>query len=78
VVQQSTTNGAAPASLAQRSRDVYIDGRMQALPTYQRSNLAPLAVVAGPAIIEEQSSCLIFKAGQTARIDAVGNLRISL
>ena len=78
VVQQSTTNSAAPASLAQRSRDVYIDGRMQALPTYQRSNLAPLAVVAGPAIIEEQSSCLIFKAGQTARIDAVGNLRISL
>jgi N-methylhydantoinase A len=51
---------------------------MQALPTYQRANLAPLAVIEGPAIIEEQSSCLIFKAGQTARIDAVGNLRISL
>ena len=78
VVQQSTTNSAAPARVTPRSRDVYIEGRMQALPTYQRSNLAPLAVVAGPAIIEEQSSCLIFKAGQTARIDAVGNLRISL
>ena len=78
VVQQSTTNSAAPARVTPRSRDVYIDGRMQALPTYQRSHLAPLAVVAGPAIIEEQSSCLIFKAGQTARIDAVGNLRISL
>jgi N-methylhydantoinase A len=51
---------------------------MQALPTYQRASLAALAVIEGPAIIEEQSSCLIFKAGQTARIDAVGNLRISL
>jgi len=78
VVQQSSAQVTAPAHLAPRTREVYIDGRMQALPTYQRSNLAPLAVIAGPAIIEEQSSCLIFKAGQTARIDAVGNLRISL
>jgi N-methylhydantoinase A len=78
VVQQSGAQVTAPAHLAPRTREVYIDGRMQALPTYQRSSLAPLAVIAGPAIIEEQSSCLIFKAGQTARIDAVGNLRISL
>jgi N-methylhydantoinase A len=76
VVQQSTAHNAA--HVAQRSREVYVDGRMQALPTYQRAHLAPLAVIEGPAIIEEQSSCLIFKAGQTARIDAVGNLRISL
>jgi N-methylhydantoinase A len=78
VVQQSSANVAASAHPAKRTREVYIDGRMQALPTYQRSSLAPLAAIAGPAIIEEQSSCLIFKAGQTARIDAVGNLRISL
>jgi N-methylhydantoinase A len=78
VVQQSGAQVTAPAHLAPRTREVYIDGRMQALPTYQRSSLAPLAAIAGPAIIEEQSSCLIFKAGQTARIDAVGNLRISL
>jgi N-methylhydantoinase A len=78
VVQQSSARAAAHAQVAPRSREVYIDGRMQALPTYQRSDLAPLAVLAGPAIIEEQSSCLIFKVGQTARIDAVGNLRISL
>ena len=78
VVQQSSKNVAAQAHLAQRTREVYVDGRMQALPTYQRANLAPLAVIEGPAIIEEQSSCLIFKTGQTARTDAVGNLRISL
>jgi N-methylhydantoinase A len=78
VVQQSSARVATHALVAPRAREVYIDGRMQALPTYQRSDLAPLAVLAGPAIIEEQSSCLIFKVGQTARIDAVGNLRISL
>ena len=78
VVQQSTTNSAVSERVTQRSREVYLDGRMQALPTYQRANLAALAVIEGPAIIEEQSSCLIFKADQTARIDAVGNLRISL
>ena len=78
VVQQSLNNVAAQAPFARRTREVYVDGRMQALPTYQRANLASLAVIEGPAIIEEQSSCLIFKAGQTARIDAVGNLRISL
>ncbi len=78
VVQQSNARIVAHEHPVPRAREVYIDGRMQALPTYQRSDLAPLAVLAGPAIIEEQSSCLIFKAGQTARIDAVGNLRISL
>ncbi len=67
----------APA-LAGRTRQVYIDGRMQDLPTFQRTQLVMDSVVTGPAIIEEQSSCIIFKAGQTARIDAVGNLRIAL
>lgn len=61
-----------------RRREVYVDGRMQSLPIYHRANLAAGEQVSGPAIIEEQSSCLIFKAGQTASIDEVGNLRIAL
>ncbi len=76
--EESGAAAATPARASRSTRNVYLEGRMQALPTYQRAQLAPLAVIAGPAIIEEQSSCLIFKAGQTARIDAVGNLRISL
>jgi N-methylhydantoinase A len=78
LVQQSSNKVVAHTTAAQSKREVYVDGRMQALPTYQRANLAPASLIEGPAIIEEQSSCLIFKAGQTARIDAVGNLRISL
>ena len=78
IVKQTTAERATPAQNVARTREVYVDGCMQALPTYQRASLAALAVIEGPAIIEEQSSCLIFKAGQTARIDAVSNLRISL
>lgn len=59
-------------------REVYVDGRMQSLPIYQRGDLAVGNRVEGPAIIEEQSSCLIFKSGQTATIDEIGNLRIAL
>ena len=60
------------------TRNVYIDGKMQALPVYQRSQLAPHATIQGPAVIEEPSSCVIFKQGQSARVDDIGNLNIHL
>jgi N-methylhydantoinase A len=63
---------------AQRQRGVYMEGRMQQLPVYQRAQLAAGQQVQGPAIVEEQSSCIIFNSGQTASIDATGNLRIAL
>ena len=78
VVQQKTAAGHATTLETSRVREVYVDGHMQPLPIYQRATLASNAVIEGPAIIEEQSSCLIFKTGQTARIDAAGNLRITL
>ena len=51
---------------------------MQRLPVHQRVDLAAGDRIDGPAIIEEQSSCVVFKRGQVAHIDAVGNLRIAL
>jgi N-methylhydantoinase A len=78
VVSQSVETPTTASVTAGRTRQVYIDGRMQALPTYQRNDLVADTALKGPAIIEEQSSCIIFKAGQTARIDAIGNLRIAL
>jgi len=78
IVQQSGQTPAGAAASSGRTRQVYIDGQMQALPTYQRTQLVADSFITGPAIIEEQSSCIIFKAGQTARIDAIGNLRIAL
>jgi N-methylhydantoinase A len=69
---------AAAVASSKRSRQVYVDGKIQSLPVHQRIHLAAGDWVEGPAIIEEQSSCIVFKRGQTAHIDAVGNLRIAL
>ncbi len=79
VVHQAVANAVASPTVAPaRTRQVYIDGCMRALRTYQRTQLLPDSIIEGPAIIEEPSSCIIFKAGQTARVDAIGNLRIAL
>ncbi len=63
---------------AKKERNVYVEGRMQPLPVHHRGDLAVDRPIEGPAIIEEQSSCIIFQRGQTARIDRAGNLRIAL
>lgn len=60
------------------SRKVYLEGRSQTLGVYQRSALEVDQIVQGPAIIEEASSCIIFKQGQKAQLDAAGNLNIYL
>lgn len=74
IVQSS----AAEAKQEERRRTVYVDGVMQELPVYRRNELQKNTGINGPAIIEEQSSCIVFKAGQSARIDDTGNLRIAL
>jgi len=45
---------------------------------YQRSELAVNDTIHGPAVIEEPSSCVIFKLGQSASVDDIGNLNIQL
>jgi N-methylhydantoinase A len=57
---------------------VYLDGAMQEVPVHERRSLGRGDELHGPAVVEEQSSCVIFKRGQVARVDDAGNLRISL
>ncbi len=59
-------------------RSVVLDGQTQVLPVLQRHWLAEGERVDGPAIIEEASSCIVFKAGQHAQVDAAGYLHIHL
>jgi len=59
-------------------RLVVIDGKPQRLPVLQRLWLAEGERIEGPAIIEEASSCVVFKAGQHAQVDAAGYLHIHL
>ncbi|WP_298232572.1 hydantoinase/oxoprolinase family protein [uncultured Azohydromonas sp.] len=74
VRQAAAAAGEAPG----RWREVFVEGRMQRLPVHRRVDLAAGDRIEGPAIIEEHSSCVVFKRGQSAHIDAVGNLRIAL
>jgi N-methylhydantoinase A len=76
LVRHGSTSSTGTASKA--TREVYIDGKMQTLPVYQRHQLAANATIQGPAVIEEPSSCVIFKQGQSARVDDIGNLNIHL
>jgi len=75
-----TASGAAVPGGARPvgSRQVHLDGLMQALPVYRRDALLEGDMVDGPAIVEEASSCVIFKSGQRASVDATGNLNIHL
>lgn len=61
-----------------RTRDVYIDGSVRALPVFARSRLPVGAQIEGPAVIEEHSSCAVLKSSHTARVDDDLNLVIEL
>jgi N-methylhydantoinase A len=43
-------------------------------PVYARSRLGPGVAIDGPAVIEEMSSTTLLDPGQSARVDAIGNL----
>ena len=59
-------------------RSVMLDGQAQVLPVHQRNWLAEGERIEGPAIIEEASSSIVFKAGQHAQVDSAGYLHIHL
>jgi N-methylhydantoinase A len=61
-----------------RERVVYSDGAYHKLPVYRRRDLPSGFVLPGPAVIEEQSSCILLGAGDTARVDDALNLLIAL
>lgn len=59
-------------------RQLYLDGAMKPVPVYQRSALPRGAAIAGPAVIEEPSSCLVIEAGQSVHLDHLSNLVVEL
>jgi N-methylhydantoinase A len=78
IVRTATSATAAGSAKPISARQVHVDGSMRALPVYRRDALVEGDSVDGPAIIEEASSCVIFKSGQRASVDATGNLNIHL
>jgi N-methylhydantoinase A len=61
-----------------RTRDVYFDGGVRTLPVFTRAEIPVGAAIAGPAVIEEHSSCAVLKDTHVARVDPDLNLVIEL
>ena len=55
-----------------------LDAGAAELPVWRRRDLPPGFAVAGPAVIEEQSSSIVIGAGETARVDSAFNLVVEL
>jgi N-methylhydantoinase A len=58
-------------------RPLFADGAWHEAPVYQREMLPLGAVFAGPAVVQQVDATTIIEPGWTARVDEIGNLRIS-
>ncbi|MDJ0390545.1 hydantoinase/oxoprolinase family protein [Roseomonas sp. E05] len=61
-----------------KTRDVALGEAPQTLPVWRRRDLPAGFRIAGPAVVEEQSSCIILGPGESAEVDAALNLVIGL
>jgi N-methylhydantoinase A len=58
------------------SRQAYFGNGLVDTPIFRRGDLVPGAVLAGPAIIEEQTSTTVLAPGRRASIDEYANIEI--
>ena len=64
--------GAAPAPVA--AAQVRMDGAERSVSVFDRADLPPQAVVAGPAILREDNGATVVELGWAARVDDLSNL----
>jgi N-methylhydantoinase A len=57
---------------------VWFDGGWQDTPIYRREHLPAGATLVGPAIVEQLDTTTVIEPGDRARVDALGNLEISV
>lgn len=69
----STVDGALTGT-----RRMHADGRWQDAAIYARDRLPMGAVILGPAVIEQLDATTVIEPGATGRVDATGNIRITL
>ncbi|MGG5889773.1 hydantoinase B/oxoprolinase family protein [Falsiroseomonas sp. HC035] len=77
-VSGSVGSGDAGGEALKGRRPAWFDGAFHDTPVYDRYRMKPGAMVAGPAIIEEREATTIIAPGDTLRVDAVMNLRITV
>jgi N-methylhydantoinase A len=68
-----------PAAIARKGeRQVYFGGVWHPTPIFDRARLRASNVVSGPAVIEAPDTTILVNPGQTARMDRMGNLVMSV
>ena len=60
------------------TRRVWFDNSWHDTPIYRREALAPGATLTGPAIVEQLDTTTVIEPGDGARVDALGNLEITV
>ncbi len=76
LIDPAGRRGSAEAAIVSR-RPLFADGAWHEAPVYQREMLPLGAVFAGPAVVQQVDATTIIEPGWTARVDEIGNLRIS-
>lgn len=76
LIDASGRKDSAEAAIVSR-RPLFADGAWHEAPVYQREMLPLGAVFAGPAVVQQVDATTIIEPGWTARVDEIGNLRIS-
>jgi N-methylhydantoinase A/oxoprolinase/acetone carboxylase beta subunit len=77
-IRRPATERARVGPKPHHRRAVYIRRERVDLPAYLRSELTFGHEIAGPGVIEESSSSLVFPAGRRVTVDAEGNLIVKL
>lgn len=70
--------GAVTASAQTAQRKVWFAGKWLVTPVLARHALLPGDTIAGPAIIEQFDTTTVIEPGDSARVDAMGNLIIAI
>jgi N-methylhydantoinase A len=69
---------AGPEAALRGDRRVYFDGRPVTASIYDRTALTPGDSIEGPSIVEQLDSTTVVWPGQTAHVDAFGNLVLEI
>ena len=77
VLTQSSTTGPAAESARKGSRQAYFGGRFVETDVYQYEDLAPGAVVSGPAIVEASLTTIVVPPEYQAAVDSYRNVVVT-
>jgi N-methylhydantoinase A len=70
--------GAGLAAEPRDERPIYFEGKWHTTPIYARGRLLPGQELRGPAVIEQMDSTTLILPGERARVDALGNIIVTV